>query len=109
MVSTALRARVAAQWTLVDDDRKVPRLLVKRVQAFVELLPEGQAQVYVTVIVCAEVPGPDAWKAPDRMFEYTGPAAALATWVEDRDDFIGGSFGAAYAQIAEQVLAEMIR
>jgi len=105
----ALRDRVVTQWTLVDDDNKAPRLVVKRVRAFVELLPEGLAQAYVTVVVCAEIPGPDAWKAPDRMFDYTGPAAALATWIDEGGDFVSVTFDAAYAALAERVIAEMTR
>lgn len=109
MALGALREAVALHWRLVDDDRTTPRIIVKGVQAFVELLPGARAQAYVKMIVCAEVPGPDAWKAPDRALDFTGEPAPARTWAEDRDEFIVTAFAIAYAGVAARIVDEMTR
>ena len=75
-----------------------------------QLTSTRDERVSLTVQVLATVQrkGSGADPPPEyKLYAYTGPLSALGIWLDDRNDFIDSSLGAASQQLAAELVSEL--
>jgi hypothetical protein len=108
-VVQAIADKAKGQWTLAAPGSPTT-LLVKLEEVAVHSLREDRVALVVRAAVTVRRASATTTSDGDtKTFDYEGPASDVRLWIEDRNNFVAGSFNHAYGHIARSVFADLAR
>jgi hypothetical protein len=106
-LATNITDRAGRYWDL-DSEEPRHRVGVEVLDLIMASTHDNQVRCILRVLVSVEKAGDKPARAPrQKTYEYAGPYASLAVWLDENSDFADTSLSNAIAQISSQVVSDL--